>query len=176
MSFSPPSSSPQSPAPASCTPSDCLCTDYSPPRSRATKCSDRSTDCTQISSVFCSQKKLIYAHVPLNRCQDGSNIVGRTPAVLQDVQTQLASAVYVGVEHLRDELDAGRFVGVLFFEMHDEAECAVLERSVCGAYDNGIPIRSRSVSGAIDAEQIYACDAVVQRPCVWGQQHKHTRS
>ena len=43
------------------------------------------------------------------------------------------------MEHLGDELYAGGFVGVLLFEMHDEAEGAVLEGSVGGADDDGVP-------------------------------------
>jgi hypothetical protein len=43
------------------------------------------------------------------------------------------------VEHLRDELDAGRLVGVLLLEVHDEAEGAVLEGCVGGTDDYGVP-------------------------------------
>ena len=78
--------------------------------------------------------------IPLYRRQDGSNIIRRTPAVLQDIQTQLAGAVDVGVEHLRDEFHAGGFIGVLFLEVHDEAEGAVFEGGVCWADYDGVPV------------------------------------
>lgn len=77
--------------------------------------------------------------IPLDACQDGSNIVCRTPSVLQNVQAQLAGGVYVGVEHLADELDLGRLIGVLLFKLHDESECAIFKRRIRWAYDYGIP-------------------------------------
>jgi hypothetical protein len=43
------------------------------------------------------------------------------------------------MEHLADKLHTGRLVGVLFFEIHDQAECAIFERRVGGADDDGIP-------------------------------------
>ena len=43
------------------------------------------------------------------------------------------------MEHLGDEFDAWGFVGVLFFEMHYEAEGAVFEGGICGANDDGVP-------------------------------------
>ena len=76
---------------------------------------------------------------PLYAGKDGGNVVGGAPAVLQDVETELAGGVDVWVEHLRDELDSGRLVGVLLFEMHHQAKGAVLERRVCGADDHGVP-------------------------------------
>jgi hypothetical protein len=75
----------------------------------------------------------------LHTRQDRRHVIGRTPAVLQDVEAQLAGRVDVWVEHLRDELDAGRLVGVLLLEVHDEAEGAVLERCVGGTDDHGVP-------------------------------------
>jgi len=45
------------------------------------------------------------------------------------------------MEHLADELDARGFVGVLFFEVHDEAEGAVFEGRVRGADDYCVPVR-----------------------------------
>jgi hypothetical protein len=79
-------------------------------------------------------------HVPLNTRQDGRNIISRTPPILQYVQTQLARPVNIRVEHLADKLDARRFVGVCFLEVHDEAESAVFEGSVCGADYDCVPI------------------------------------
>jgi hypothetical protein len=46
------------------------------------------------------------------------------------------------MEHLADELDAGGFVRVGFFEVHDESEGAVFEGRVGGADDYGVPIRA----------------------------------
>lgn len=77
--------------------------------------------------------------IPLDASQDSSNIVRRTPSVLQNVQAQLAGGVYVGVEHLADELDLRRLVGVLLFKLHDESECAIFKRCICRAYDYGVP-------------------------------------
>lgn len=78
--------------------------------------------------------------VPLNTCQDGCNIIRGAPPVLQDVQAQLARSVYIRMEHRADELDRRRLVGILFFEVHDKSECAILERSVCWTDNNGVPV------------------------------------
>jgi hypothetical protein len=43
------------------------------------------------------------------------------------------------MEHLADEFDARGFVGILFFEVHDETESTVLEWGVGGTDDDGIP-------------------------------------
>lgn len=77
--------------------------------------------------------------LPLNARQHSGHIVRRTPPILQYIQTQLSRAVDVGVEHLRDEFDAGWFVGVLLFEVHDEAEGAVFKRGVGWADDDSVP-------------------------------------
>lgn len=44
------------------------------------------------------------------------------------------------MEHLANELDKRRFVGVLLLELHDEPEGAVLEGRVGRAYNDGVPI------------------------------------
>lgn len=77
--------------------------------------------------------------IPLNTGQDGRHVIGWTPAVLQNVETQLPCAIYIGMEHLTDELDTGRLVGILFLEMHDQTECAIFEGSISGADNDGIP-------------------------------------
>jgi hypothetical protein len=51
------------------------------------------------------------------------------------------------MEHLADEFDARRFVGVLLFEVHDQAEGAVFEGRVGWADDDGVP---RSVPVLVD--------------------------
>lgn len=81
--------------------------------------------------------------IPLDAGQDSSNIVCRTPSVLQNVQAQLAGGVYIGVEHLAYKFDLGRLIGVLLFELHDESECAIFKRCVRGADDDGVPRKRR---------------------------------
>jgi hypothetical protein len=58
---------------------------------------------------------------------------------LQDVQTQLSRTVDVGMEHLTDELDTWRFIGVLLLKMHDEPESAIFERGICGTDNDSVP-------------------------------------
>ena len=43
------------------------------------------------------------------------------------------------MEHLADELDTGRFVGILLFEVHHKSKSPILERRVCWADDHGVP-------------------------------------
>ena len=83
--------------------------------------------------------------VPLNTRQDRGHIVRWAPPILEDIQTELARAVDVRVEHLTDELDAGWLVGVLLLEVHHQAEGAIFERGVGGANNHSVPIRDRSV-------------------------------
>jgi hypothetical protein len=44
------------------------------------------------------------------------------------------------MEHLTDELDRGRLVGVLLLKLHDKSKGAILKGSVGGPDDNCIPI------------------------------------
>lgn len=85
-------------------------------------------------------------NAPLDTRQDSRDIVRRAPSILQYIEAEFAGAVDVWVEHLGDEFDAGGFVGVLFFEVHDEAEGAVFEGGVCWADDDGVPFGKREVS------------------------------
>jgi hypothetical protein len=78
-------------------------------------------------------------NLPLNACQDGCNIVRGRPSILQDIQAQLPSSVYIGMEHLADELDTRRLVGVGFFEVHYEAERSIFKRRIGGAYYDRVP-------------------------------------
>jgi hypothetical protein len=55
------------------------------------------------------------------------------------------------MEHLANELDTWRLVGVLFFKVHHQAECTILEGSVGGADNDGIPVTS-SANGTNDTE------------------------
>lgn len=52
------------------------------------------------------------------------------------------------MEHLTDELDAGRFIRILLFEMHHQSEGTILEIGVGGTYDDGVPERRKSISPA----------------------------
>lgn len=79
--------------------------------------------------------------LPLDAGQNSSHIVGRTPSVLKNVETKFSGSVYIGVEHLADEFDAGRLVGVLFLEVHHEAKCSILKGCVGRTNDHRIPIR-----------------------------------
>ena len=44
------------------------------------------------------------------------------------------------MEHLADKLDAGWLVRVLFLELHDESESAILERRICRPDDDCVPL------------------------------------
>lgn len=79
------------------------------------------------------------SHIPLNARQDCGNVVGRAPSVLQDVEAELARSVDIGVEHLTNEFDLRRFVGVLLFELHHQSESPVLEGCVGRSNYDGVP-------------------------------------
>lgn len=81
----------------------------------------------------------------MNTCQDRCHIVRWAPPILEDIQTELARAVDVRVEHLTDKLDPRRLIRVLLFKVHHEAEGAIFERGVRRANNNGIPIRDPSM-------------------------------
>jgi hypothetical protein len=83
------------------------------------------------------------ALIPLDARQDSCHIVRRAPPVLQNIQAKLASGVYVGVEHVADELDCGWLIWVLLFEVHDESECSVFEGSICWADDDCVPVEDQ---------------------------------
>jgi hypothetical protein len=100
-------------------------------------CWGRSADCGLVS-VF-SPSRSTYKAIPLNTRQDCCDIVRRRPPVLQNIQTQLACAIYVWMEHLADKLHARWLVRVGFFEMHDEAEGAIFERCISRAYNDCVP-------------------------------------
>jgi len=75
----------------------------------------------------------------LNAGEDGRHIISWTPAVLQDVETELAGSVNVRVEHLADELDGRRFVRILLLKMHNKSERSVFEGGVSGANNDSVP-------------------------------------
>ena len=76
----------------------------------------------------------------MNTGQYGSDIVCRTPPVLQYIQAQFARVVYVWMEHLTDELDSRRLIRVLLLKMHDQSKSAIFKRRVRRPDDDGIPI------------------------------------
>lgn len=80
--------------------------------------------------------------LPLNTGQDGCHIICRAPSVLENIKAQLAGTVDVGVEHLANELHPGRLIGVLFLEVHHQAEGSIFEGRISGADDDGIPSES----------------------------------
>lgn len=59
--------------------------------------------------------------------EDGGDIVGGTPAVLEDVETEISVGVDVGMDHFGEKLDRGRVVGVRLFKGEDETEGAVFK-------------------------------------------------
>ena len=89
--------------------------------------------------VFSKESRAL--HTPLDARQHRGTVVCGTPPILQNVQTQLARGVDVGVEHLADELDGGRLVRILLLEMHHESESAILEGRVGGSDNDSVPER-----------------------------------
>lgn len=86
--------------------------------------------------------------LPLNTGQYGSDIVCRTPPILQYIQAQLARVVYVWMKHPTDELDPRRLIRVLLLKMHDQSKSAVFKWRVHRPDDDGVPIshtRTRSI-------------------------------
>lgn len=80
-----------------------------------------------------------FSFLPLNTGQYGSDIVCRTPPILQYIQAQFARVVYVWMKHLTDELDPGRLIRVLLLKMHDQSKSAVFKRRVRRPDDDGVP-------------------------------------
>lgn len=75
----------------------------------------------------------------MNTREDSCHVICGTPTVLQNVETQLTSSVYIRVEHLADKFHTRRLVRVLLLKVHHQAECAILKRCIGGANDDGIP-------------------------------------
>lgn len=156
--ISPPSSSRQSLVHAWCTLSGCPCKDCSLRRSQGSTCSDHSADCVHHQSAWVHNDHFEHLrshaaslsikahsrreHSPLNTRQNRRDIIRRTPPILQNIQAQLSSIINIRMEHLANKLDARRFVWVLFFEVHDESECAVFERRVRRPDDDCVPVHA----------------------------------
>lgn len=82
---------------------------------------------------------------PLDTGQDRRDIVRRTPPVLEDIQTQLAGRINVGMKHFTDELNSRWLIWVLLFEMHDESKGTVFEGGIGRSNDDGVPGGGKSV-------------------------------
>lgn len=80
------------------------------------------------------------AVVPLDTGKNSRDVVCGTPAVLEDIETEFAGGVNIGVEHLADELDRRRLIGILLLKMHHQAEGAIFEGRIGGSDDHGVPI------------------------------------
>ena len=85
-------------------------------------------------------------YAPLDTGQDGGDIVGGAPSILEDIETELAGGIDVGMEHLADEFHGRWLVRILFLEMHHEPEGSILERRVGGANNDRVPARGSCVS------------------------------
>lgn len=105
-------------------------------------CLGRSADCAcqYMSRTMLTVQSSPSSDVPLNTRQDGRDIVRGRPSVLENVQTQLARSVYVGVKHLADELDTRRLVGVRFLEVHHQPESSILKGGICWPDDDCVPV------------------------------------
>lgn len=79
-------------------------------------------------SILSSGKTFAKAY--LNRCQDGGHVIRRAPAVLEDVEAELAIGVHIWVEHLGDEADRWWLVWVVFLERQCQLERPVLKGRV----------------------------------------------
>lgn len=88
-----------------------------------------------------SYRKLGRSSKPLYTSQYRSDIVGRAPPVLENIQTELAGGVDIGMEHLADKFHPGRFIRILFLEMHHKPEGTILKGCVHWPNDHSIPIR-----------------------------------
>lgn len=75
----------------------------------------------------------------LNARQDGCDVIGWRPSVLQNIEAQFSVGVDIGVEHLAEEFDGGWLVRVGFVERENEFEGSVFERGVCGTEDDSVP-------------------------------------
>ena len=62
----------------------------------------------------------------LDAGENGRNIISWAPAVLKDVQADPAVSIDVGMEHLGEELDNRRLVGVFLTELHGQLESSIL--------------------------------------------------
>lgn len=97
--------------------------------------------------------------IPLNTRQDSRNVICRTPAVLKDIKTQFSSRIHVRVEHLTDEFDLWRLVGILFFKLHNQSKSSIFERRISRSNNDGIPTSRRG-------QQRARCRDVWPRPSI----------
>lgn len=64
----------------------------------------------------------------LHTRQDRSDIISRTPSILQDIQTEFSVRVDVWMKHVRDKAYSGRSGGVRVGECEGKAERSIFER------------------------------------------------
>lgn len=103
-----------------------------------------------------------WRNLPLNTRENSCYVVCRAPSVLQDIQAKLSRGINVRVEHLADELDCWRLVGVLLLELHHQSKCSIFERCVCRTNNDGVPChdiigyrRGRHASGRIGLHTLF---------------------
>lgn len=82
----------------------------------------------------------LFFFLPLNTGQYGSDIVCRTPPILQYIQAQFPRVVYVWMKHLTDELDPWRLIRVLLLKVHHQPKSAIFKWRVRRPDDDGVPI------------------------------------
>ena len=66
----------------------------------------------------------------LDTGEDGGDVVGGAPPVLEDVKADAAVRVDVGMEHLGQELHHRRLVGILLAELQGQLERSILTNAV----------------------------------------------
>jgi hypothetical protein len=82
---------------------------------------------------------------PLYAGQDSSDVISRTPSILQYVQAEFSRGVDVRVEHLADKLDSRWLIRVCFLEVHDQSERSVFEWCVGGPDYDSIPVQTHEL-------------------------------
>ncbi|TVU05198.1 hypothetical protein EJB05_48352, partial [Eragrostis curvula] len=99
--------------------------------------------CRRVGSIRTSEKAL-------DGEEDGADVVGRGPLVLEDVEADVAVDVDVGVEAGGVEPHLGRLVGVVGGEGEPEAVGGALVGGARGSRDGAHPVKMLSPSGNAD--------------------------
>ena len=60
--------------------------------------------------------------------QDGGDVIGRAPSILENVKTEFAVGVHVGMKHAGEKLDGWWLVRIALVECESQLERAVFER------------------------------------------------
>ena len=66
----------------------------------------------------------------LDGSQDGCDVVGGAPPVLENVETEFTGGVHVWMEHAGEELDLRRLVRIRLIKSEQELESTVLKGSL----------------------------------------------